>query len=100
MKLSRMEYAAVKRVAKNVKPILTKIKKLQEKQMSLQYEIDSLMNEVNLYEAPIKEKYGVDSDTILNFAGDIPETEEKNQSSSETQETSEDKDKKPQLIFQ
>lgn len=74
MKLSRMEYAAVKRVAKNVKPLLTKIKRLQEKQMSLQNEIDSLMNEVNLYEAPVKEKYGVDSDTILNHAGDVPDT--------------------------
>lgn len=73
MKLSRMEYAAVKRVAKNVKPLLSKIKRLQEKQMSLQYEIESLRNEVNLYEAPVKEKYGVDSDTILNYAGDVPE---------------------------
>ena len=73
MKLSRMEYAAVKRVAKNVKPLLSKIKRLQEKQMSLQNEIESLMNEVNLYEAPIKEKYGVDSDTILNYEGAIPE---------------------------
>lgn len=76
MKLTRMEYAAVKRIAKNVKPLLTKIKRLQEKQMSLQNEIEVLMNEVDLYEAPVKEKYGVDSDTILNFAGDIPEIEE------------------------
>lgn len=97
MKLSRMEYAAVKRVAKNVKPLLSKIKRLQEKQMSLQYEIESLMNEINLYEAPIKEKYGVDSDTILNFAGDIPETAEPQ--ISEDNEPSEGKNK-PQLIFQ
>lgn len=76
MKLSRMEYAAVKRVAKNVKPLLSKIKKLQEKQMSLQYEIESLMNEVNLYEAPVKDKYGVDSETILNYSGDVPEVQE------------------------
>lgn len=76
MKLSRMEYAAVKRVAKNVKPLLSKIKRLQEKQMSLQYEIDSLMSQVNLYEAPVKEKYGVDSETILNYDGDVPETQE------------------------
>lgn len=97
MKLSRMEYAAVKRVAKNVKPLLSKIKRLQEKQMSIQYEIDSLMNEVNLYEAPVKEKYGVDSDTILNCAGDIPETAEPQ--ISEDNEPSENKNK-PQLIFQ
>lgn len=97
MKLSRMEYAAVKRVAKNVKPLLSKIKRLQEKQMSLQYEIDSLMNQVNLYEAPVKDKYGVDSETILNFAGDIPETAEPQ--ISEGNEPSESKNK-PQLIFQ
>lgn len=76
MKLTRMEYAAVKRVAKNVKPLLSKIKRLQEKQMELQNEIESLMNQVNLYEAPVKEKYGVDSETILNYAGDIPEIQE------------------------
>lgn len=76
MKLSRMEYAAVKRVAKNVKPLLSKIKRLQEKQMELQNEIESLMNQVNLYEAPVKEKYGVDSETILNYDGDVPETQE------------------------
>ena len=76
MKLSRMEYAAVKRVAKNVKPLLSKIKRLQEKQMELKNEIESLMYQVNLYEAPIKEKYGVDSETILNYAGDVPEIQE------------------------
>lgn len=76
MKLSRMEYAAVKRVAKNVKPLLSKIKRLQEKQMELQNEIESLMNQVNLYEAPVKEKYGVDSETILSYAGDVPEVQE------------------------
>lgn len=76
MKLTRMEYAAVKRVAKNVKPLLTKIKKLQEKQMSLQYEVEALMKEVDLYEAPVKERFGVDSSTILDYAGDIPEVED------------------------
>lgn len=83
MKLTRMEYAAVKRVAKNVKPLLTKIKKLQEKQMELQYEVEALMKEVDLYEAPVKEKYGVDSETILNYAGDVPEVQEDETSNEE-----------------
>lgn len=70
MELNRFAMAAVKRTAQNVKSLNTKKSKLIAKIEALQSEVDFLDNEINIWETPIKEKFGFTSTEILNGEAD------------------------------
>lgn len=73
MKLTRMEMAAVKSVAKITKPLYNKLGKLEAKRDALQQEIDDLLAQIEKWEYPITSRYGCLPNEIINNDGSIPE---------------------------
>ena len=74
MKLTRMEMAAVKSVAKITKPLYNKLGKLEAKRDALHQEIDSLLEQIEKWEYPITSKYGYLPNEIIDNGGIVPET--------------------------
>lgn len=70
MELSRYELAAVKKTAQIIKPKRAKICKLLAKREEINRQIDSLQNEIDLWEAPIITKHGYSSEQILSGEAD------------------------------
>lgn len=64
--LTRMELAAVKRVAANTKSLRTKVEKLNAKITELITTRDTLLDEISRWEYPIKTKYGYSVEEILD----------------------------------
>ena len=64
--LTRMELAAVKRVAANTKSLKSKVLKLNEKIAELTAQRDAYLNEIDMWEAPIITKYGYLVDDIIS----------------------------------
>ena len=70
MKLSRYEIAAIKKTAQITKPKRAKMAKLIAKRDALDNEINTLQNEIDLWEAPIITKHGYSSEQILSGEAD------------------------------
>lgn len=70
MELSRYELAAVKKTAQIIKPKRAKMAKLIAKREEINRQIDSLQNEIDLWEAPIITKHGYSSEQILSGEAD------------------------------
>lgn len=65
--LSKFELAAVKRTAASVKPLLNKVKKLEEKKVALEQEISQIHTLINQWEAPVLTMTGgFTSSQVLN----------------------------------
>lgn len=70
--LTRMELAACKRVAANTKSLKTKLAKLTAKIEELKNQQVAYLKEIEMWEAPIMEKYGYSVDEILDGTYLIP----------------------------
>ena len=64
--LTRMELAAVKRVAANTKSLRGKVEKLNAKIAELQTMKATYLNEIAMWESPITAKYGYSVEEILD----------------------------------
>ena len=73
--LTRMELAAVKRIAANTKSLRTKVEKLNAKIAELSETKATYLNEIAMWESPIVEKYGYTVDQILDGSYLRPEGE-------------------------
>lgn len=71
--LTRMELAAVKRVAANTKSLRGKVEKLNAKIAELQTMKATYLNEIAMWESPITAKYGYSVEEILNGTYLLPE---------------------------
>jgi hypothetical protein len=74
--LTRMELAAVKRVAANTKSLRGKVEKLNAKIAELQTMKATYLNEIAMWESPIVDKYGYTVDQILDGSYLIPSCDE------------------------
>lgn len=73
--LSRFELAAIKRTAQNVKSMLKKRDKLEEKQAEITQELNDINNMIDMWEEPIKKMTGgFTSEQVLN--GEMEESQE------------------------
>ena len=70
--LTRMELAAVKRIAANTKSLRTKVEKLNAKIAELETMRNTYLSEIKVWESPIVEKYGYSVDEILDGTYLIP----------------------------
>ena len=70
--LTRMELAAVKRVAANTKSLRGKVEKLNAKIAELQTTKATYLNEIAMWESPITAKYGYSVEEILDGKYLIP----------------------------
>lgn len=70
--LTRMELAAVKRIAANTKSLRTKVEKLNVKIAELETMRNTYLSEIKVWESPIVEKYGYSVDEILDGTYLIP----------------------------
>ena len=70
--LTRMELAAVKRIAANTKSLRNKVEKLNAKIAELKTMRDTYLSEIKVWESPIVEKYGYSVDEILDGTYLIP----------------------------
>lgn len=66
MELTKFEKAAVKRTAQNVKMLRNKLAKVQAKIDCITEEKNAIEQEIELWETPIKTKYGYTSEQILS----------------------------------
>ena len=64
--LTRMELAAVKRVAANTKSLRNKVEKLNAKIAELTTMKATYLNEIAMWESPITAKYGYSVEEILD----------------------------------
>ena len=69
MELTKFEKAAVKRTAQNVKMLRNRLAKVQARIDSIIEEKNAIEQEIDLWETPIKTKYGYTSEQILS--GDL-----------------------------
>ena len=66
MELTKFEKAAVKRTAQNVKMLRNRLAKVQARIDSIVEEKNAIEQEIDLWETPIKTKYGYTSEQILS----------------------------------
>lgn len=71
--LTRLELAAVKRVAANTKGLRGKVEKLNAKIAELQTTKATYLNEIAMWESPITAKYGYSVEEILDGSYLLPE---------------------------
>lgn len=66
MELTKFERAAVKRTAQNVKILRNKLAKVQDRIDKITGEKTAIEQEIELWETPIRTKFGYTSEQLLN----------------------------------
>lgn len=73
IKIDKFSMASVKRTAKTVKPLRKKVEMLDRKVSELMEQRKEILKEIELWEAPIIQKFGYSSDQILSGAAEETE---------------------------